>query len=269
VRLTWSALLPQARRSLRVVLDWLYGAYALLLLGVIGSLAWIACALVRRTGWCWTLSHHASRVFLALARLPLTVRGLEHLPSGRPCIFVVNHQSYLDGPVIVSALRNPGSFIAKRELRDHWVPRIYLERLGSAFVERFDVQRGVEDAGRFTDLARGGQSLIVFSEGTFRRMPGLLPFRMGAFMIAAQAGVPVVPVTLRGTRSILRDGQWLFRRGRIGATFSAPVEPRGSDWNAAIQLRDVVRAEILRLCGEPDLDEETALPPKKPQPRES
>jgi 1-acyl-sn-glycerol-3-phosphate acyltransferase len=262
-RLTWSALLPQARRCLRTVIDWLYGAYALLLLGVIGGFTWVACALIRRSERCWKLSHRASRLFLALARLPLTVRGLELLPAGRPCIMVVNHQSYLDGPVVVSALKEPNSFIAKRELLDHWVPRIYLNRLGTAFVERFDVQRGVEDAGRFTALARGGQSLIVFAEGTFRRMPGLLPFRMGAFVIAAQAGVPVVPVTLRGTRSILREGQWLFRRGRVSVTFGVPVEPKGSDWNAAIQLRDAVRAEILRLCGEPDLSEETAFPPKR------
>jgi 1-acyl-sn-glycerol-3-phosphate acyltransferase len=85
---------------------------------------------------------------------------------------------------------------------------------------------------------------------------------MGAFVIAAQAGVPVVPVTIRGTRSILREGQWLFRRGRISVNFSAPVEPGGSDWGAAIRLRDAARAEMLRLCGEPDLSEETALLPK-------
>jgi hypothetical protein len=71
-----------------------------------------------------------------------------------------------------------------------------------------------------------------------------------------------VPVTIRGTRSILREGQWLFRRGRISVNFSAPVEPGGSDWNAAIQLRDAVRAEMLRMCGEPDLSEETVLLPK-------
>jgi len=104
----------------------------------------------------------------------------------------------------------------------------------------------------------------VFAEGTFRRMPGLLPFHMGAFVIAAQAGIPVVPVTLRGTRSALREGLWLFRRGRLSLTVSAPIAPSGNDWNAAIQLRDAVRAEILRLCGEPDLSEETALPPKHP-----
>ena len=82
-------------------------------------------------------------------------------------------------------------------------------------------------------------------------------------MIAAQAGVPVVPVTLRGTRSILREGQWLFRRGRVSVTLSPPLAPKGSDWNAAIQLRDAARAEILRFCGEPDLSEEFLLLPKQ------
>ena len=71
-----------------------------------------------------------------------------------------------------------------------------------------------------------------------------------------------VPVTLRGTRSILRDGQWLFRRGRISVTVSGAIAPAGDDWNAAIRLRDTARAEILRLVAEPDLSEETWLPPK-------
>jgi len=263
VRLTWAALLPQARRSLRVVLDWIYGAYATLLLVAIGVPVWIACALIRRTERCWSLSHHAVRLFFKLGGMPFAARGLEQVPSGQPCVMVVNHQSYLDGLLLVSALREPSCFVAKRELLDHWFPRNYLNSIGSVYVERFDVQRGVEDAARFTDLARGGRSLIVFVEGTFRRMPGLLPFRMGAFVIAAQAGVPVVPVTIRGTRSILREGQWLLRRGRMSVTFSAPIAPSGSDWSAAIQLRDAARAEILRLSGEPDLGEETAVLPKR------
>jgi 1-acyl-sn-glycerol-3-phosphate acyltransferase len=265
VRLTWSALLPQARRFLRTVLDWLYGIYALLLLAVIATVTWVACALLPRTEWCWRLSHRTGRLFLKLAGLPLAVRGLDHLASGGPCILVSNHQSYLDGPVLASTMGTPMIFIAKRELREHWLPRIYLNSIGTTYVERFDAQRGVEDAGRFTDLARGGRSLIVFAEGTFHRIPGLLPFRMGAFVIAAQAGVPVVPVTIRGTRSILRDGQWLIRRGRISVTFSAPIAPTGNDWSAAIRLRDTARAEMLRLCGEPDLGEETELMPRKPQ----
>jgi hypothetical protein len=66
---------------------------------------------------------------------------------------------------------------------------------------------------------------------------------------------------LRGTRSVLRDGQWLFRRGPISATFGAPIEPQGADWAAALALRDRTRAEILRLCAEPDLSEEISFGP--------
>jgi 1-acyl-sn-glycerol-3-phosphate acyltransferase len=176
----------------------------------------------------------------------------------------VNHASFLDGPAVLAALPEPMCFVVKRELLDNFVSRIYLTRIGTEFVERFDAQRGVEDAGRVAEIVRAGRPVIMFPEGTFRRMPGLLPFRMGAFVIAAQAGVPVVPVTVRGTRSILREGQWLFRRGMISMAFSAPIEPTGTDWNAAVKLRDQARAEILRLCAEPDLGEETLLPPQRP-----
>jgi 1-acyl-sn-glycerol-3-phosphate acyltransferase len=263
-RLTWFAILPQARRTLRMGADLLYGAYALLLLGLLGSATWIACALVPRPAWCWRFSHRMGRLFLRLGGIRLSVRGLEHLPPGRTCVLAANHASYVDGLIMTAALPTPMHFMAKRELLDHFIPRIYLTRIGTDFVERFDVQRGVEDAGRFVAMLGAGHSLIVFPEGTFRRMPGLLPFRMGAFVIAARAGMPVVPVTIRGTRSILREGQWLFRRGAISVTFSAPIEPSGNDWNAAIELRDATRAEILRLCGEPDLGEETVFPPKRP-----
>jgi len=71
--------------------------------------------------------------------------------------------------------------------------------------------------------------------------------------LAAEAGVPIVPVTIRGTRSILRPDQWFPRRGTVAVTIGTPAPPEGADWAAAIRLRDAARAEILRHCGEPDL----------------
>jgi 1-acyl-sn-glycerol-3-phosphate acyltransferase len=100
---------------------------------------------------------------------------------------------------------------------------------------------------------RGGKTLIVFPEGTLQRQAGLMAFRSGAFQTAAQAGVPVVPLALRGVRSVLRDETWYLRRAPISVTIGAAVAPEGEDWNAAVKLRDRVRAEILRHCGEPDL----------------
>src|SRR6185437_15718207 len=119
--------------------------------------------------------------------------------------------------------------------------------------ERFDVQKSAEHADELVGAVRGGQSLIVFPEGTLLRHAGLMPFRTGAFQAAAQAGVPVVPVALRGVRSVLRDETWYLRRSPISVTIAPPISPRGGDWNAAVKLRDQVRAQILKHCGEPDL----------------
>jgi 1-acyl-sn-glycerol-3-phosphate acyltransferase len=184
---------------------------------------------------------------------------LENLPCKAPYVLVANHASYLDGIMLVAAL--PGgfnatehfSFVAKRELLDSIISRVYLRRIGSNFVDRFDPERGVEELKQVSLSLQSGSSPIFFPEGTFSRMPGLLPFRLGAFAVAAEAGVPIVPVTIRGTRSILRAGHWFPRRGVITITISKSLVPDGKDWAAAIRLRDSARAEILRLCGEPDL----------------
>ena len=144
------------------------------------------------------------------------------------------------------------SFVAKRELLGHFVPRIFLQNLGALFVERFDTQQSVEDAGDLMEAARAGRSLVFFPEGTFYREPGLQPFRMGAFITAAQTGVAVIPAAVRGTRSMLRADQWFLRWGTLRVMVGKPIKPSGSDWASAIALRDAARQQILRMCGEPD-----------------
>jgi 1-acyl-sn-glycerol-3-phosphate acyltransferase len=76
---------------------------------------------------------------------------------------------------------------------------------------------------------------------------------MGAFLTAAQLHVPVVPVTIRGTRSVLRQGHWLPRRGEIMVSVGAPITSEETDWRAALKLRDAARNEIVRVSGEPDI----------------
>jgi len=127
-------------------------------------------------------------------------------------------------------------------------------------VERVDKQRSVADARRTAQTVRAGRSLVFFPEGTFTRMPGLLPFRMGAFVAAAEAGVPVVPVTIRGTRSLLRADSWFPHRGTVSVIVGAPILAAGTDWSAALQLRDAVRASLLTHLGEPDLTNAPANP---------
>src|SRR5207247_606590 len=175
-----------------------------------------------------------ARLFFWLCRIPLAMRGRENLPPSGAVVIASNHTSYLDGAVLLAILpwRN-NAFVAKRELREGFITRTLVMGLGAQFVERFDVQKSAEHADELAQAAKRGVSLIVFPEGTLVRRTGLMPFRAGAFLSAAQAAIPVVPVALRGVRSVLRDGTWYPRRAPISVTVGAPVAPDGSDWNAA------------------------------------
>jgi 1-acyl-sn-glycerol-3-phosphate acyltransferase len=172
---------------------------------------------------------------------------------------VSNHQSYLDGIVLLALLPRPPNFLIKSELKRSPALGRPLARLGALFVERFDAAAGIDGMREAANSLEVGAALTVFAEGTFKRMPGLLPFHMGAFTVAAEGGVAVVPVAIRGTRSILRARSWFLRRGCIAVAVGAPIVPPsgGPTWSRALTLRDAARAYILEHCGEPDLAHES------------
>jgi acyl carrier protein len=253
VRLSVAGLGPQLRRGWRVARGMAFALWTWLLL-TLAFAAIIATALVAPGRRTWNVAQRLARTFFRLAGIPVAVRGLENLPPGGPLVIASNHTSYMDGVVLISVLPwRDNAFVAKRELARHFISRTFIGGVGAYFVERFDVQKSAEQADELVGAVRGGKTLIVFPEGTLQRQAGLMAFRSGAFQTAAQAGVPVVPLALRGVRSVLRDETWYLRRAPISVTIGTPVAPEGEDWNAAVKLRDQVRAQILKHCGEPDL----------------
>ena len=255
-QLAINTLIPRLRRGWRLFLDTLFSAYLWLVFLLLAVPSWFLVVLLPRPAWRWVLMNRAIGLLLRLSGTPLAVHGLEHLPADRPYLLVANHSSYLDGIILIKTLPTRLRYVAKAELFSSFISRLFLSRIGAEFVERFDVQKGIADTQRLKERACSGDPMLFFPEGTFRRMPGLLPFRMGAFITAAQADIPVVPVTLRGTRSILRAGSWFPHRGALQLFIGQPVAPEGDDWEAAIRLRDRCREEMLRRCGEPDLGDD-------------
>ncbi|RMG17146.1 MAG: acyl-phosphate glycerol 3-phosphate acyltransferase [Planctomycetota bacterium] len=236
-------------------------AYAARFWGVFG-LHWGGCwALVvllpgrkRR----WRVARRAARAFFRAAGSRLRVRGAERLDALEPPYVVVsNHQSYLDGALLAAVLPPDAAFAVKRELREFAPVRLLLERLGAVFVDRAGGADGVASAEALQEALAAGRALVVFPEGTCLRRPGLLPFRLGAFHAASAAGVPVVPVTVRGTRDLLRPDQWFPRRADVEVEVGEALRPEGEgNFEAALALRDRARAAVLAACGEPDLDGE-------------
>ncbi|OHC66513.1 MAG: acyl-phosphate glycerol 3-phosphate acyltransferase [Rhodocyclales bacterium GWA2_65_19] len=230
----------------------LYGAYAWCVIGLLALPAAAGILLLPGMDLRWRFAGGIARSCVRLCGIRLRVEGLERM-SATTGVFVANHASYVDGIVLAAALPIPVTFVAKQELAAHVLAGPLLRRLGAVFVERFDARQGVDDVRRLAK-ATGKQPLFFFAEGTFTRQPGLRPFRLGAFQVAVQNGLAVTPVILSGTRELLRDQSWLPRRTEVRITICAPINPVGSGWQAALQLRDATRAAILRLCGESDLD---------------
>jgi 1-acyl-sn-glycerol-3-phosphate acyltransferase len=247
----------------------LLGAYAY------ATWAWAAFGLVAGPGWVIAMSmpglrrrrriaRGVTRMLAWLAGVRISVRGGENLPGEGSRIFVSNHASYIDGVVLTAVLPPGFGYVAKEELREDFFMRTGLGRMGAHFVERFDAQQGAGDARRIGEAAKRGEGVLFFAEGTMTRSPGLLPFRMGAFLAAAEADQPVVPVALRGTRFILRPGFWFPRHGSVTVTIGPALVPDpsagDSAWERALALRDAARAFILEHCGEPDAGQRADRP---------
>ena len=260
VRIAASGILPELRRMWHGVLSGMYAAYCWMLFYLISPVVWLSVMLLPKSGWRWAVMRKIASFLVHASFTSLFVQGTENLSGKSPCILVANHASYLDSFVLVASLPLEFSFVAKTELSGSFLQRIFLERIQTEFVERFDKQKSIEDARRIASAAHKGRSLLFFAEGTFTRVPGLRPFHMGAFEAAVEADIPVVPIAIRGTRSILRDESRFPRRGTIIITIGKPIAPRQIQdpvapdlWTTAIKMRDAAREHILRHCGEPDL----------------
>jgi acyl carrier protein len=232
-----------------------YGLYVWSVFFVIGIPAALRIALCREPAQAWHLTHRVASWLVCAWSIPFSVKWQTAIDLPVPHLIVANHCSYMDSIFAAALLPQPHIMVAKAELQRIPVVRAFLRALGTIFVERSARGEHLSELDQIKQALARGTSIIIFPEGTFTPVTGLRPFQLGAFEIAVATGSPVIPVSLYGTRLVLRDGQWLPRRLPVGAVVGAPLAmPSGEEaFAAAVQLRDTARAHILRHCGEPDL----------------
>jgi 1-acyl-sn-glycerol-3-phosphate acyltransferase len=255
-RLAFAGWRTQAGRFGAAVAAVAYNGWVWLVCAGAAAPVWLAVVAAPTLALRRRVARGAARWALGWAGIPVRVEGSAG-ESGQARIFAANHASYLDGIVLTAVLPAEAAFVVKRELLGNLFSRLLLGRLGALFVERFDVAQGTAETKKAAAAVGRGESLVIFPEGTFRRAAGLRPFRMGAFLAAAEIGAPVVPVAIAGSRSVLRE--LFFRRGEVRVTLLPEGTPDGTDWGAALRLREEVRAAILPHCGEPALRPEEAV----------
>lgn len=171
-----------------------------------------------------------SELALAGAGVSLEVEGQEHLWASRPAVFVFNHQSQLDVVVLAALLRRDFTAVAKKELANDpsfaamgWLANV-------AYVDRTDSLAAREALAPALESLRAGTSLVIAPEGTRSPTPRLLPFKKGAFHLAMQAQVPMVPVVIRNAGEIMPAHSMILTPGTVQVRVLAPVPTH--DWTA-------------------------------------
>lgn len=221
---------------------------------VFGLLA-ILASFFSRTG---NSVHHIAqwwgKSILLVSGIRTMTSGFSDDMRGRSYIFMSNHQSNFDIPVLYSALPVQFRWLAKAELFKIPIFGWGMRGAGYISIDRSNRQSAFESLAKAAQAIRGGTSVMIFPEGTRSRDGSLLPYKKGGFVMAVDAGVPIVPVVIAGTHAIMPKGRLLIRRQWVRVNVGLPIETSAYTRATKNDLMDRVRSAMLELT--PDAAQE-------------
>ena len=190
---------------------------------------------------------HWSRGILNITGVRLSVEGLDNIPKEGPCVFVANHRSYYDIPLLLASLDKPYGILAKEELEKIPLLSRWMKLLGCVFVQRNDVRASVRALNDATAIVESGRSFIIFPEGTRYKGEegGAGEFKAGAFRIAVKTGTPVVPVAISGARGLFEAHGNRTTPGTVRIRVLPPIQTAGMSRAEQKELPAAVRQTIL------------------------
>ncbi len=205
-------------------------------------------ALTRNPSFLYFTATRLGRLGVLLVGVKIEVRGLEHLQPGRNYIFMSNHVSNLDPPVLIPVIPGRCSVLVKKEL--FRVPVLGTGmRLGHLVpVDRGDREAAIESVRAAVKVLQEGLHMVTYPEGTRSSDGRLLPFKKGPFHLAMDSGAPVVPVTILGTYESWPKSRFALRPGTATVIFHPPIDPHAfSDRDALMQaVRDTIASALPR-----------------------
>jgi 1-acyl-sn-glycerol-3-phosphate acyltransferase len=185
------------------------------------------------------------RVGRLILGIDVDVAGLDRLDRHTPYVFMSNHESFLDGPLLMTVIDRPARVIVKR-----FVFRIPVLGLGMRFSGYVPVDKEGTGAGR-RSIARAAQlikekgySFLIYPEGQRSWDGKLQPFRRGGFFLALETGTPIVPVSISGTFELMPRGRWLVKKGPVRIVFHEPISVDTSSQEEMSELMERVRAAV-------------------------
>ena len=197
----------------------------------------------------WKVAMNAVRFAVRMGGVHVRVEGIENIPPG-VCVFAANHISNVDPLAFVPAIPGRVSLLVKKELFRIPILAAAMRLAEFVPVDREDKEAAASSVDVAVERLQAGTSMAVYPEGTRSPDGRLRPFKKGAFVMAIQAGAPVVPVSIAGAQTLLRKGDWRLHPGEVTVRFGPAVDAS----NYAMERRSelLARVESLVAAGLPE-----------------
>jgi 1-acyl-sn-glycerol-3-phosphate acyltransferase len=194
-------------------------------------------------------THKIARIWakcvLALSNIKVTVKGFSNLKPGRPYIYMANHMSNFDIPVLQAYLPVQFRWLAKAELYKIPLFGYAMKRAGYISIDRSDRKSAIESLNKAVNIIRNGVSVVIFPEGTRSNTDNIQPFKKGGFFLAVDSGVPIVPIVIHGTGRIMPKKKMLIKPGHVTLEIGKPINSSDYTRKTKDDLMEKVRAVML------------------------
>ncbi len=195
-------------------------------------------AIAARTAPKWAQS------LLNLTGSRIRVTGAENIPPGTPVVFVSNHQSNFDIPILIASLGRPVGFIAKDGMQKFPLINRWMQHIHCVFIKRGSPRDAAAAISRGIANLKQGYSMVIFPEGTRSKDGGIQDFKPGALKLATKAGVPIIPVTINGSFDMMRKGSIIIRPAKVELIICEPIMPGAYEATDTNSLSDQIKTII-------------------------
>lgn len=211
---------------------------------VLGLLVIFLSLFVRSGNPMHKIARFWGRSILFVSRIKVSVKGLSDIDHSKSYIYMPNHQSNFDIPVLLGHLKVQFRWLAKMELFKIPIFGHAMRKAGYISIDRNNRESAFESLKMAAGRVKSGVSVLIFPEGTRSRDGKLRPFKKGGFVVAVDSGVPVVPVVITGTRSIMTKGSLRINPGKVGMIIHQPIQTSVYTRNTKEALMERVRRVI-------------------------
>lgn len=198
----------------------------------------------KRTAYIHKKSHSWAKFIMGIAGAKINIIGLENLPKDETVLFVSNHQSNFDIPLLLSTIDIPKGFIAKKELESWPFISTWMKYINCIFMDRTNLRKSAESIVEGANLLKSGYSMVIFPEGTRSKGQPVDEFKGGSFKLAIKSKCKIVPLTINGTYKLLEANNNRIKGADISLTIHPSIDVSNLTKDELENLPDTVHSII-------------------------